>query len=161
MDAVTLTNTVMGILNQFMPFLGGIGGAIATGAASDVGDTIYQKGKEQGKHLFEAIRDRFSRENDGGGATRALQSLTAGDPDYGSVVQTKLERLLRDDPGFADNLLEIIRSGPLQSLIVGEEATAREIDIYNTLGAGTQKIQIGKGSQVEGVSMNIAPPEKQ
>jgi hypothetical protein len=144
-----------------LPFLGGIGGAIATGAATDAGDTIYQKGKEQGKHLFEAMRDRFAGENDGGSATRALQSFTTGDLDYSSVVQTKLERLLRDDPGFADDLVEIIRSGPLQSLIVGEEATAREIDISNTLGAGTQKIQTGKGSLVEGVSMNIAPPEKQ
>jgi len=45
-------------------------------------------------------------------------------------------------------------------LIVGEEATAREIDMSNTLGAGTQKIETGKGSQVEGVNMNIAPPDK-
>ena len=104
MDAVTLANAVMGILNQHVPFLGGVGGAIAAGAATDVGDTIYQKGKEQGKHLFEAVQDRFAGENDGGSATRALQSFTTGDLDYSSVVQTKLERLLRDDPGFADNL---------------------------------------------------------
>ena len=160
MDPATLANTIMGILTQIMPLLGGVGTAIITGAATDVGDTIYQKGKEQGKHLLAAIRDRFSREKDGGSGTQALQSFVSGDLDYSSVVQTKLERLLRDDPGFADSLLDIIRSGPLQSLIVGEEATAREIDMSNTLGAGTQKIETGKGSQIEGVNMNIAPPDK-
>ena len=160
MDPATLANTIMGILTQIMPLLVGVGAAIVTGAATDVGDTIYQKGKEQGKHLLAAIRDRFSREKDGGGATQALQSFVSGDLDYSSVVQTKLERLLRIDPVFADSLLDIIRSGPLQSLIVGEEATAREIDMSNTLGAGTQKIETGKGSQFEGVNMNIAPPDK-
>src|SRR6266487_1222104 len=160
MDPATLANTIMGILTQIMPLLVGVGAAIVTGAATDVGDTIYQKGKEQGKHLLAAIRDRFSREKDGGGATQALQSFVSGDLDYSSVVQTKLERLLRIDPRFADSLLDIIRSVPLQSLTVAEEATAREIDMSNTLGAGTQKIETGKGSQVEGVNMNIAPPDK-
>lgn len=160
MDPATLATTVMGILTQMQPYLGGAGAAIATAAATDAGETIYQKGKEQGKHLLAAIRDRFTREKDGRGATQALQSFVDGDLDYSSVVQTKLERLLRDDPGFADSLLVILRSGPLQSLIVGEEATAREIDMSNTLGAGTQQIQTGKKSQVEGVSMNIAPPDK-
>jgi hypothetical protein len=160
MDPATLANTIMGILTQIMPFLGGVGAAIVTSAATDVGETVYQKSKEQGKHLIATIRDRFSREKDGSSATQALQSFISGDLDYSSVVQTKLERLLRADPGFADNLLEIIRSGPLQSLIVGEEATAREIDMSNTLGVGTQKIETGKGSQTEGVSMNIAPPDK-
>jgi len=159
MDPASLANTVMGILTQMMPFLGPMGAAIVTGVATDVGETIYQKGKEQGKHLFQAIHDRFAAEKDGGNATQALQHFVSGDLDYTSVVQTKLERLLRSDPGFSDSLLEIIRSGPLQSLIVGEEATAREIDMSNTLGAGTQKIETGKKSQVEGVSMNIAPPE--
>ncbi|HXX77901.1 MAG TPA: hypothetical protein VEI53_05390 [Ktedonobacteraceae bacterium] len=159
MDPAALANAVMGILTQMMPFLGTMGAAIVTGIATDTGETIYQKGKEQGKRLLDAIHHRFATENDGGNATQALQNFVSGDLDYQSVVQTKLERLLRNDPGFSDSLLEIIRSGPLQSLIVGEEATAREIDMSNTLGVGTQKIETGKKSQVEGVSLNIAPPE--
>ena len=153
MDAGMLANAIMQALT---PLLGGVGAAVAT----DIGNTIYDKSKEQARRLLEAIRHRFSKEQDEGSATLALQTFVNGDSDFAGVVRTKLERILQNDPDFSTEVLRIMRSGPLQSLIVGEEAKARDIDISNSAGAGTQHIQTGKKSEVERIKLNITPPDK-
>ena len=147
MDAATLTNMVMTALTPLLPYLATAGTAIAT----DIGDATFQ----QGKHLFETIKGRFAKEKDGGSATQALQTFVNGDADYQAVVQTKLERILRDDPAFASSLSHLLQSGPLQSLIVGEEAKARNIGMANNLGAGRQEIQTGRASDIQDIRMNI------
>ncbi len=149
-------NWVMQGLSQLLPVVGGgIGGAVVTGIGTDA----YNKTKEQAGRLLDAIRHRFSKEQDGGSATQALQTYVSGDRDFEGVVRTKLERALNEDPAFAAQLLAIMRDGPLQSLIVGEEARASDIDMSNSAGIGTQTIQTGHKSQVERVKMNITPPD--
>jgi hypothetical protein len=108
MDAGMLANAIMQALT---PLLGGVGAALAT----DIGNTIYDKSKEQARRLLEAIRHRFSKEQDEGSATLALQTFVNGDPDFAGVVRTKLERILQNDPDFSTEVLRIMRSGPLQS----------------------------------------------
>ncbi len=134
MDVSAITNDVMNALNALVPYIGAAGTAIATNAAN----SVYAKGVEQAKHLYEKIKERFAREKDGASATTALQIFVDGDTDYTFVVKTKLERILRDDPAFAQDLLRIIQSGPIQSLIVGEEAEARRIAMTNIYGQGSQ-----------------------
>ncbi|GAC1656916.1 MAG: hypothetical protein NVS4B7_01510 [Ktedonobacteraceae bacterium] len=151
MDPATFANTIMQLLTPLLPYLSTAGTAIATSA----GNAVYDKSAEQGKHLLDSIKTRFAKEKDGGSATQALQTFADGDLDYSIVVKTKLERLLRDDADFAENLLRIIQSGPLQSLVVGDEAIARNIGMSNNLGAGTQKIQTGKGSETTDIRMNM------
>ena len=157
MDPATLAHLIINALNQFGPF---VGGAAATAIVTDASTDLYNKSKEQAKRLIEAIHHRFQREKDGGSATQALQTYVGGDHDFESVVKTKLERILRDDPAFSADLLHIMRSGPLQTLIIGEEAKARDIEMTNSAGTGTQHMQTGKKSEVEGIKMNIKAPEE-
>lgn len=158
-----LVTWVMQGLSQLLPVAGNavgaaagtIGGAIATGVGTD----LYDKTKEQAKRLLGVIHQRFSQEADGGGAALALQTYVDGDRDFEPVVRSKLERIMNGDPAFAAQLLAILRSGPLQSLIVGEEASAKRVDMSNSLGEGTQIIQGDRRAVVEDVKMNISRPE--
>lgn len=157
MEVAMLVGLVMQGLSQLLPVVGGgVGAAIISGAGSD----LYNKTKEQAGRLFDAIRQRFAGEHDGSKATQALQTYVDGDSDFESVVKTKLERILQNDPAFAANLLAILRSGPLQSLIVGAEATATDIEMTNSAGSGTQTMQTGDKSQVARIKLNITSPDK-
>ena len=151
MDIPAITTDVMNALNALVPYIGAAGTAIAT----DAGNSVYAKGVEQAKHLYEKIKERFGREKDAASATTALQTFVDGDADYTIVVKTKLERILHDDPAFAQDLLRIIQSGPIQSLIVGEEAEARRIAMTNKLGHGSQSLQTGRGSITEDIKFNM------
>jgi len=157
MDPASLAHLIINALNQFGPF---VGGAAATAIVTDASTDIYTKSKEQVKRLIDAMRHRFQREKDGGSAAQALQTYVGGDHDFESVVTTKLERILRDDPAFSANLLGIMRSGPLQTLIIGEEAKARDIEMTNSAGTGAQHMQTGKQSEVEGIKMRITAPDE-
>lgn len=151
MDISAITTEVMNSLTVLAPYIGTVGTAVATNA----GNSVYNRGIEQAKHLYEKIKERFSKEKDGASATQALQTFVNGDTDFNIVVATKLERILQNDPAFAQDLLHIIQSGPLQSLIVGEEAEARRIHMTNTFGRGSQNVQTGRGSTTEDIKMNI------
>ncbi len=146
MDPASLTALCMGLLG---PYFAAVGSSIATEAGKD----IYQ----QGKHLFEFIKARFSREPDGGKAVRVLED-SASDPDLRSTLETKLLRLVSTDATFANELRQIIQSGPRQSLTQEEEAVARRIRMTNALGAGTQEIKQGKHATAEDVDFNIRHP---
>ena len=159
MDPASLAHLVINALNQFGPFVGGAAAtAIVTGASTDV----YNKSKEQAKRLLDAIRHRFQREQDGGSAGQALQAYVGGDRDFESVVKTKLERILRDDSMFSTDLLRILRSGPLQTFIVDEEARVKGFDMTNSAGTGTgtQHAQIGKKADIENIRMTIKTPDE-
>lgn len=156
MDPSTLAHLVINAINQFGPF---VGGAAASALIFDASADLYNKSKEQARHLIEAVRHRFQREPDSGSATNALQAYTGGDRDFESVVQTKLERILRDDPAFSADLLRIMRNGPLQTFLVEEEAKVKGFDMTNSAGTGTQHAQIGKKADVSEVRMNITSPD--
>ncbi len=151
MDVSAITTSVMNALTALAPYIGAAGTAIAT----DAGNSAYARGVKQAQHLYEKIRERFAHEKDGASATTALQTFVDGDADYTIVVKTKLERILQNDPAFAQDLLSMIQSGSFQSLIVGEEAEARRIAMTNTFGHGSQTVQTGKGSTTEDIKMNM------
>ena len=157
MDPAALAHLVIHAINQFGPF---VGGAAATALITDASTDLYNKSKEQAARLIDAIRHRFQREPDNESAATALQAYTGGDRDFEVVVRTKLERILRDDPAFSADLLRIMRNGPLQTLIIGEEAKARDVEMTNSAGTGTQHMQTGKKSEVEGIKMTIKTPEE-
>lgn len=149
MDSAALTALVMDIINNpVTPILG-------TAIVTKTGEDIYDKGKEQAKHLLEIIRARFAKEPDGNKATKALENYVEDPEDYKFVFEKKLFNLIEIDPTFADNLYEIIQSGPRQVLTVEEEAEARRIRMTNTTGIGNQEIKGGKRSKIEDVEMNI------
>jgi len=138
--------------------------SLASGAgiaiAASIGNDVYAKGKAEATHLFETIKARFSKEKDGTAATQALQAFVDGDIDYESLIKTKLERLINADPAFAGALTQFVQSGPLQSLIVGTEAVARDIEMTNTSSEGQQIIREGDKSTIERVRMNISHGDK-
>jgi hypothetical protein len=120
--------------------------------ASKFGDAAF----EQCKRLYDAIRTRFTQEapKDGGTASQALDTL-AKDPDIASTVETKLARILQTDPGFANTLKQILRSGPLQSIEVGDDSTAEGNQMKNRAGEGTQTMRGGNRSTLKDNSMEI------
>ncbi|HCI78275.1 MAG TPA: hypothetical protein DHW02_01135, partial [Ktedonobacter sp.] len=112
MDIATLTALAMGFL---------------TSIATKAGEDAYSKSKELATHVYEAIRTRFSHEQDRGNASNALQTLVGGDTDFESVVEKKLLAILTSDQTFAQQLSQLIQSGPRQSLTAAEEARAARI----------------------------------
>jgi len=139
--------------------IGTLAVAVMTAIATGIGTDLYDKGKQQARRVLDTVRARFARQNDGGGAAQVLQLYTDGNRSMEGVVRTTLESILHSDPTFAAQLLAILRDGPLQSLIVGEEATAQDIEMSNSAGVGAQMIQEGKKAHVEGVRMNITTPD--
>ena len=149
MDAAALTPLVMGIINN--PLAPIVGTAVVT----KLSEEVYDKTKEQAKHLLEAIRNRFAQEPDSGKASRALQNFIEDPNTYGIVLENKLFNLLQADSSFAEELNKIIQSGPRQLLSVEEEAQANKIRMNNSLGRGIQEIKGGKKSTLEDIEMNM------
>jgi hypothetical protein len=146
---------VAALVSAIMTALAPFAATAATAVATSIGNDVYAKGKEGAKRLYEAIKARFAKEEDGSITTQALQKYVDGSAKYEGLVRDELERLIKADPVFAETLAQFVQSGPLQSLIVGKESVARDIEMNNSLGAGTQKIQEGDNSTVERVRMNI------
>lgn len=149
MDAAALTALVMGIINNPLAPI------VSTAVVTKMSEDIYDKTKEQTKHLLEAIRNRFAQEPDGGKASKALQNFVEEPRDYSIVLENKLFNLLQTDLAFAKELDTIIQVGPRQLLTVEEEAWATKIRMNNSLGRGTQKIKGSKKSTIKDVEMNM------
>jgi len=148
MVVAALVATVMTALTSLAATAGSV-------VATNIGNDVYTKGKAEAKQLFETVKARFAKEKDGALTTQALQEFVNGNADYESLIKIKLERLINTDPVFAETLTQFVQSGPLQSLIVGEEAEARRINMSNTLGAGRQETRVGNKSKVEDVNLSI------
>lgn len=120
--------------------------------ASQVGDAAF----EQCKRLYNAVRTRFIKESpdDGGNASQALDAL-AKDPDMADVVEKKLARLLEADPDFAGTLQQILRSGPLQRIEIGDDSTAEGNQMRNKAGQGSQEMRAGSRSKLKDNIMEI------
>lgn len=140
MDIPTLTALAMGFLT-----------AIVTKAGEDA----YGKAKELTTHVYDSIRSRFAREQDGGNASKALQTFVSGDTDFAPVVEKKLITMLQTDPVFVRELSQLVQSGPFQSLSAAEDAKAAHISMDNTLGRGKQNIDLGARATAEDVHFNI------
>lgn len=142
MDVATLTTLAIGLL---------------TGIVSKAGEDAYDKSKELATHVYEAIRKRFSHEQDGGNASQALQTLMGGDTDFSAVVEKKLLTMLKSDPAFAHELTQLIQSGPQQLLIAAEGAKASHIHMSNTGGKGHQEVNLGTRASADDVKFTIGP----
>lgn len=151
---------VAALVAAVMTALTSLAATAGSAVATNIGNDVYTKGKAEAKHLFETVKARFAKEKDGALTTQALQEFAGGNVKYESLIKTELESLINADPIFAETLSQFVQSGPLQSLIVGTEAVARDIEMSNTLGAGKQIIQEGDKSTVERVRMNINRGDK-
>ena len=145
MDPFTLATQVIAVLS---PFLAKAGEAVATQA----GDTLFA----QGKRLYKAVHARFAQEApaDGGKASQALDNFVK-DPDNASVVETKLRRLLQTDPNFANTLSQIIQTGASQEITFGHDAKAKDFQMRNTTGEGSQQLHTGDRPNLEGFTVEI------
>lgn len=143
MDPATLTVFATTALSTFF-------GQMVVGAGTKAGEDAW----EQAKRIYEAIKTRFSKEQDDGKASRALTAM-ADDPDVSDSVKIKLARILESDSAFKLLLEQIIQSGPQQTLTIEEEAEARRIRMRIQGGIGTQDIHAGKRSKIEDVDMGI------
>lgn len=142
MDPITLTAmTALGI------FFGNVVG----GAGTKIGEAAV----EQAEHIFEAIKDRFSKENDSGKSIRALTNM-ADDPNASESVKIELARILEADPAFKQKLEWLLQSGPIMSLKVGEEAEARRISQRNSSRIGRQDIDIEHKGIAEDITQDIS-----
>lgn len=143
MDIAALTALALTAITTFLS-------GAADGAAHKAGEAVY----DQGKHLYEIIRARFSKEADGGKASQALTTL-ASDPDYRPVVEQKLARILSADPAFEQALRAIIESGPRITLTVEEDAIAWDIRQSISGGSGVETIDLKKGARGCHISQEI------
>jgi hypothetical protein len=148
MDPITLTTLASQVMALLTPYLTKAGEEFA----SKFGDAAF----EQCKRLYDAVRARFVKEapKDGGNAAQALDAL-AKDPDMASAVQTKLARILQADPDFANTLKQLLRSGPLQDIQVGEDSTAIGNQMRNREGEGSQTMRGGNRSTLKDNIMEI------
>lgn len=133
MDPTTLTNEVMKSLAPVVPYLSTAGAAIAT----KVGEDVYERGKK----LYEAIRARFAKEPDDK-ASNALQAYV-DDPDLAGSIEIKLQRLIQNDPSFAETLQQIMRAhaGPQQVIDVSDNADVSENKLKTSQKSGFQGIR--------------------
>jgi hypothetical protein len=140
-----LTLTVMAFLTPFL-----------TKAGEEFASNIGKEAFEQCKRLYDAVRARFAKEapKDGGNAVQALDAL-AKDPDMASAVQAKLDRILQADPDFANTLEQILHSGPLQDIQIGEDSTAEGNQMRNREGEGSQTMHGGNRSTLKDNVMEI------
>ena len=153
MDPFTFTMVATQVVAVLTPFFSKVGEAIAT----KFGEDAYQASK----HLYEVVRDRFAKNDDGGRASKVLQNF-ADDPQlYDNVFEGMLQPLLQTDPSFADTITQILHTGPIQRIIVGVNAKVEDTSMSNELGQGIQTIEGGDGSTFSGVSMNIGPKREQ
>jgi hypothetical protein len=139
MDIAALTTFAMTALMTFF-------GHAFEGAAAKVCEVTV----EQSKHVFEKIKERFSKEYDDGKASQALQTLVS-DPDNQGTVEIKLKRILQADPDFAQALQHIYQAGSQISLTVGEEAQARRIVQHDSTRAAKMGIDIKQQGVAEDI----------
>jgi len=147
MDPVTLAGLAIAALS---PYIAKMGEEIAT----KVGDAAF----DQAQRLYQAIHARFAKEPDGGKASRQLEEFKQ-DSDVANTVQTKLVRMLQDDPAFAQTLAQIVQSGPKQNLTVRGYSSAKDTDMSNATSSGTQEALVEDHSTIEGTRQRIGPKE--
>jgi hypothetical protein len=147
MDPVTLAGLAMAAL---APYIAKVGEEVAT----KVGDAAF----DHAQRLYSAIHARFVKEPDGGKASKQLEEFKQ-DPDVANTVQTKLVRMLQDDPTFAQTLTQIVQSGPKQNLTVRGSSSAKDTDISNATSSGTQEALVEDHSTIEGTRLRIGPKE--
>jgi hypothetical protein len=135
----TLATQVVGILTSLFSKAG-------EAFASKIGEDAY----EEGKHLYHVVWDRFAKEPDKGKASKALQNF-ADDPEtYDTVLEKVLVSILQSDLEFAYTLESITQKGPIQRLEIGNSSIARDNQMRNTQGEGTQIAKAGENSTLEG-----------
>jgi hypothetical protein len=153
MDPITITMVATQVVTVLTPLFSKVGEAIAT----KFGEDAYAASK----HLYEVVRDRFAKNDDGGRASKALQNF-ADDPQvYGNVFEGMLQPMLLSDPSFADAITQILHTGPIQRIVVGVDAKVADTHMSNELGQGNQTIEGGDRSTFSDVSMNIGPKREQ
>jgi hypothetical protein len=103
MDPITLTTVATQVVAILTSLFSKVGESIAT----KFGEDAYEKSK----HLYEVVRDRFAKKDDGGSASKALQNFVDEPQVYGNVFKEMLLPLLQADPNFAEILNVILPHG--------------------------------------------------
>ena len=147
MDAATIAALVPQVIAILTPFVGKAGEAIATKA----GEAVFA----QGQRIYNAIHVRFSKESDGGKASKVLQNFADDPEEYQINLQNKLAALLQTDPDFAATLNQIMQSGPIQHIELSDNSLAEGNQMKNTARQGSQTIRAEKGSTAKDNSMEI------
>lgn len=160
MDFATLAQQIVLALAPLSPLLGGIGAGVSASIVNKLGEDIYDQSKEQGKHLYQAVKVHVEEEKavDNGKASKALQNFIE-DPDYyEKFFREKLESLLRADPTFAGALDRMLQQSTAvqQLILVEEDAIARRNKQLNTRGIGKQSIEVRKGGVAEDNEQSIS-----
>jgi len=153
MDPISFTMVATQVVAVLTPFFSKVSEAIAT----KFGEDAYAASK----HLYEFIRDRFAKNADDGRASKALQNFTDDPQLYGSAFEGVLQSMLQSDPGFANTIVQILHTGPIQRIVVGANAKVEDISMSNALDQGTQTIEGGDGSTFSRVSFNMGPKGEQ
>lgn len=144
MDVTPLLDPTMLALTTFLA-------GMADGAAHKAGEAVF----EQSKRIYEAVKARFAREADGGKASQAL-TILASDPDNKPVVEAKLTRILQSDPAFAEALRQLVQTGPIQRLVLEENAKASRVRMRNSARTGTQEGRGGSNSEMTDIDVEIS-----
>ena len=147
MDPITLTTVATQVVAILTSLFSKVGESIAT----KFGEDAYEKSK----HLYEVVRDRFAKKDDGGSASKALQNFVDEPQVYGNVFKEILLPLLQADPNFAETINEILHSGPIQRIEVGDDSTAEGNQMKNRAGEGSQIMRGGNRSTLKDNKMEM------
>jgi len=148
-----LASQAVDILAPLMPFFNKATDAVA----NKVGEDVY----EQGKHLYDVIHARFAKEVDNGKSSKVLQNFAEDPKEYAPNLENKLLLLLQADPNFASTLNQIIKTGPLQEMSFGDDASLEDVHQDIERGQGTQSMKAGERAKFKKVSQNVGPKKEQ
>jgi hypothetical protein len=149
----TLATQVVAILAPLVPFLSTAANAIAP----KVGEDAYA----EVKHLYGVIHTRFDKEADDGKSSKVLQNFAEDPEEYAPNLENKLLQVLQADPSFANTLNQIIKTGPLQEMIFGDESSIEDTHQTNEQEQGTQSMKGGKSVTFKNVSQTIGHKKEQ
>src|SRR5579864_4804447 len=148
-----LASQVVGILAPLIPFFTKATDAVA----NKVGEDVY----EQVKHLYGVIHTRFAKEADNGKSSKVLQNFAEDPKEYAPNLENKLLLLLQADPNFANTLSQIIKTGPLQEMNFGDDASLEDVHQDIERGQGTQSMEAGERARFKNVTQNVGPKKEQ
>ncbi len=149
----TLAGQIVAILAPLMPFFSNATDAVAT----KVGEDVY----EQVKHLYDAIHTRFAKEADNGKSSKVLQNFAEDPKEYAANLENKLLQLIQSDPNFATTLSQIIKTGPLQEMSFGDDASLEDVHQDIERGQVTQSMKAIDRAKFKNVWQNFGPKKEQ
>lgn len=154
MDFVSIATGVVSILSPYLPQLLSLGKSVG----EKIGDAVIKGGvgalDDQAKRLWAKVSNYF-KDDPVITSAATVAADAPGDTTRQQFFTEILAQRLKDHPGLADELLEMM-GGPkrLQQVIVGHEAIIKLLH-QKMAGPGEQNVKAGDKATLEGITQEM------